>query len=267
MAILRFLNFDWDQVTKFRKLVSKKKVTELESLFKEKFIREMTAHTTEQEARGFWVVINKCGEYMFNKSHAVSYSILGYWSMWLKVKYPDVFVKHYMNETKDDMKRREMLRECVKTGWSYGPGNTVGFRVLPSGDKGGAFKIHGSVLAIKGIGPAKAAAIAEGKIDKSSAKAIQGAIENPAAFSPWAALDDFGNRHRIGSLPEGEISVTARVWEVKDNKCILEDVNGAEKAYFDQAYTSLESGQVYRLAISKFKYAKIDSARKYEPPK
>ena len=261
MAILRFLDFTWDEVTKFRKLVSKKKVTELEGLFKDKFVTNLSKHCGELQARQFWVVVNKCGEYMFNKSHAVSYALLGYWSMWLKVYHRELFVKWYMNMTDSDMKRREMLRECLRSGWThstYRNGGGTGFSVI---DQAGNRCVVGGLLSIKGIGEAKAQHVMSGRIDKASAKAIQGSIENPASFAPWAALDDFQNRHIIGDLPEGEISIVARVWEVKDGKCIIEDINGAEKAYFDQAYVQMESGCVYRLAVSKYKYAHIDSVR------
>lgn len=261
MAILRFLDFGWDEVTKFRKLVSKKKVTELEGLFRDKFVTNLAKHCGESQARQFWVVVNKCGEYMFNKSHAVSYAMLGYWSMWLKVYHHDVFVKHYMDDTADDGKRREMLRECIRAGWKYSTyehGRGSGFTVVT--DQTGS-RLIGGLRSIKGIGQAIASQVASGRIGKAASKAIQGSIENPAAFAPWAALDNFNNRHRIGQLPEGEISITARVWEVKDGKCIIEDIHGAEKAYFDQSYVSMESGKVYHLAVTKYRYVHIDSVR------
>jgi DNA polymerase III subunit alpha len=257
MAILRWLNFSWADVTKFRKLVSRKKVTELRGLFYEKFVAELSKHVPEREAIQFWIVINKCGEYMFNKSHSIAYSMLAYISMWLKVQYPAVFVQAYLNHCDDDEKRRAMVRECVRMDWTvkiYDPEKSND-RFLVT-DK----TILGGLTSIKGIGPAKAGKIRSGKPDRGSLKAIREAEKNPAEFAPWAALDDFGNRYKLGELPEGEYMVKARVWGVDSGKCILEDAIGAEKAYFNAQFVHLIDGVAYTLAITKFKYARIDSA-------
>jgi len=260
MAILRFLNFDWDEVTKFRKLVSKKKTIELRERFFAKFVKELSAHISPKEAIEFWAVINKCGEYMFNKSHAVAYAALAYYCMHLKLYYGPLFVKAYMNGTDSDEKRRAMLRECISRGWSYqiyDPEKSKTSFVVEDN------MVIGSLLAVKGIGAAKAAAIMVGKMDRGSQKAISSATAVPEVFAPWAALDDFGNRYRLGALPEGEYIVKARVWGVKDGHCMMEDKNGAERGYFNPDFVTLEEGGAYSLAITKFKYAKIDSARPF----
>lgn len=258
MAILRFLNFDWDEVTKFRKLVSKKKTLELQSLFFDKFVRELSKHIPPKEAIEFWGVVNKCGEYMFNKSHAVAYAALAYYCMHLKLYYGPLFVKAYMNGTDSDEKRREMLRECLRRGWKYRVYDplipTTSFSVREN-------TVVGSLLAVKGVGMAKAAKIMIGKMDRGTQKALANAEALPSVFAPWAALDDFGNRYRIGDLPEGEYVIKARVWAVKDGHCMMEDKYGAERGYFNPDFVTLEEGGVYALAITKFKYAKIDSAR------
>lgn len=260
MAILHWLEFSWPDITKFRKMVSKKQVNELSRLFHDQFIDscQRIAGITLQEAISFWTVINRCGEYMFNKSHAVAYAQLAYQAMWLKIMYPDQFAKHYLNATDSDSKRREIVREYIREGGKF----CVYDRQNPTGSfevKDGT--IIGSLLAIKGIGPAKLKAIMAGRVDKGVINAIEKARTNPAQYAPWACIEDFGNRYHLGCLPEGEYIIKARAWEVKDGKCILEDANGAEKTYFNPAFVEIEEGRVYRFAITKYKYAKIDSAR------
>lgn len=262
MSILAYLHFGWDEITTFRKLVSKKKVNELAERYHSKFVCKCVeiAGIDEKEAQRFWVIINRCGEYMFNKSHAVAYAMLAYQAMWLKVNWPDQFTKHYLNATKMDSKRRDIVREYIKEGGK--------FSVYDKKNPTGSFEVRdgtiiGSLLAIKGIGPAKMKAILEGKVDRGVVKAIEKARENPAEYAPWACLEGFNNKYTLGCLPEGEYIVTARVWEVKDGHCIMEDINGSEKAYFNPAFVEVQEGRIYRLAVSKYKYAKIDSARPY----
>lgn len=257
MAILRFLQFSWEDVTKFRKMVSRKKVTEMERLYHRQFVEALTKHCDRAQAELFWQTVLRTGSYSFNKSHAVAYAMLAYISMYLKVYYPAQFVKHYLNTVNDDAKRRAILREYLKGGWDVqigGPKAEIGFTTH-------AKTVMGGLAALKGIGPAKAAKYLSGKTDRAIEKALEGAKRNPAVYAPWFALDDFSNKYSLGSLPEGALMVVARVWEIKDGKCIIEDKNGAEKAYFDPKYVKLKEGEVYTLAITKYKYVRIDSAR------
>jgi DNA polymerase-3 subunit alpha len=42
----------------------------------------------EKEANKVWDKLNAFSSYGFNRSHAAAYSLMGYWSQWLKVNYP-----------------------------------------------------------------------------------------------------------------------------------------------------------------------------------
>lgn len=258
MAILRFLEFSWDDVTKFRKLVSRKKAVEMEKLYHAQFVVALSKHTNKGEAELFWQTVLKTGSYSFNKSHAVSYAMLAYVSMYLKVKYPNQFAKHYLNFSDDDGKRRAIIREYVKEGYEikvYDPQKSCERFVIDGKS------IVGGLLSLKGIGPAKAEKAIQGFPDKSVKAAISGALASPEIYAPWACLDDYSNKYPLGDLPEGEYIIRARVWGVKDSCCMIEDKNGVEKAYFNPNFVKLKEGKSYRLAISKYKYAKIDSAR------
>ncbi len=219
------------------------------------FVGEKDTYDIEMESETHNFIANG---FVSHNSHAVAYAMLAYQAMWLKVNYPDVFAREYLNSTKSDVKRRALLREHLVDGGKiiiFDESNPTGNFQVKNGT------ITGSLLAIKGIGPAKLKNIMAGKMDKAVVKAIEGAKTNPAVYAPWACLDDFGNRYKIGSFPEGQFMVTARVWEVKDNACIIEDINGAEKVYFEPKYVSVSDGKVYKLAITKFNSSHIDSAR------
>ena len=184
--------------------------------------------------------------------------MLGYWCMWLKMKHPGHFAAAYMNNAGTESKQRELLREFIAHGWNfnvYDPQRSKkGFSTVDQ-------TIIGGLLSIKGIGEAKAQRILDGRGDKGALKAIAAAETNPGRYAPWACLDDFGNRYVLGRLPEGEFMLKGRIWEIKDGSCMVEDKLGSEKAYFNPVFVKIKEGEIYNLAVTKFKYLKIDSAR------
>lgn len=71
-----------------RKYIKKKKFKELNALGDE-FIRGAIENgCPEDEARVIWDKMNAFSAYSFNKSHAVAYTLMSYWSQWFKVNYP-----------------------------------------------------------------------------------------------------------------------------------------------------------------------------------
>lgn len=71
-----------------RKYIKKKKFKELNALGDE-FIRGAVANgCPEKEAKIIWDKMNAFSAYSFNKSHAVAYTLMSYWSQWFKVNYP-----------------------------------------------------------------------------------------------------------------------------------------------------------------------------------
>lgn len=255
MRILKWLDFDDRQVTHFRKMVSKKKLNVLESDYHDLFVQRCEKRGVIR-AEHFWSVIQRTGAYAFNKSHAIAYAHLSYLTMWMKLCHREAFAKAYLNRTEDNEKRRAFLRE----GWTvklYDPEN-ISDRFNVKGNT-----VTGGLTSIKGVGIALLAKH-RSKPHKFVMNAIERARAMPHEYAPWSCLEDFGNRFKIGSLPRGEYMVTARVWDVKDGMCVMEDKNGAEKAYYDPRFVKIEKGKAYRFAVTKFRYAKIDSARMIE---
>lgn len=71
-----------------RKYIKKKKFKELNALGDE-FIRGAIKNgCPPAEAKSIWDKMNAFSAYSFNKSHAVAYTLMSYWSQWFKVNYP-----------------------------------------------------------------------------------------------------------------------------------------------------------------------------------
>jgi DNA polymerase III subunit alpha len=87
---VKLSGFTWAEADKLRKIIGKKRdATEFEQ-FKDKFVNNSII--PKPEARQMWKEFEMSALYMFNKSHAVAYSMLSYQTMWLKVNYPSEYL-------------------------------------------------------------------------------------------------------------------------------------------------------------------------------
>ena len=95
----------WSEADKIRKVIGKKRdATELDE-FKDKFINGASKHISEKKAQSLWHDFEAHAGYSFNRSHAVSYSMLTYYTAWLKTYYPLEFMFSVLkNENDKDAK-------------------------------------------------------------------------------------------------------------------------------------------------------------------
>lgn len=86
-----------------RKAMGKKKFSELEK-FAEQFISNYVEKfgVTSEYAKEVWDAIGKSATYLFNRSHAVAYTLTGYICQWLKVHYPLEYWTVAFNNAKDE---------------------------------------------------------------------------------------------------------------------------------------------------------------------
>ena len=82
--------FTWAEADKLRKIIGKKRDAADFDQYRDKFIQN--AIITPKAAQKMWSEFELAALYMFNKSHAVAYSMLSYQTMWLKVNYPIEFI-------------------------------------------------------------------------------------------------------------------------------------------------------------------------------
>ena len=101
---------------KVRKIIGKKKNAKEFDVYKEQFITGASAFITPNQARDLWHDFEAHAGYSFNKSHAVAYSTLSYWTAWLKYYYPLEFMFALLKNEKDKDGRTEYLIEAKRMG-------------------------------------------------------------------------------------------------------------------------------------------------------
>jgi DNA polymerase-3 subunit alpha len=106
------------EADKVRKIIGKKKDAKEFDQFKEKFVEGASRYITPHAALDLWHDFEAHAGYSFNKSHAVAYSTLSYWTAWLKYHYPLEFMYSLLKNEKDKDARTEYLIEAKRMGIS-----------------------------------------------------------------------------------------------------------------------------------------------------
>jgi DNA polymerase-3 subunit alpha len=106
------------EADKVRKIIGKKKDAKEFDQFKEKFVEGASKFVSPNIARDLWHDFEAHAGYSFNKSHAVAYSTLSYWTAWLKYYYPLEFMYSVLKNEKDKDARTEYLIEAKRMGIS-----------------------------------------------------------------------------------------------------------------------------------------------------
>jgi len=177
--------FPWTHASKIRKIISSKQgESAFNAMWDDFLVGAMQVDgMTEPVAREIWKRMATAGTYAFNIAHCVSYSMLGFWAMWLKVHHPLEFYAAQLHKTKDvnkqvllmrDMKDKRFKRNYQvlppkagesKHTWAPTPeGVRAGFLQIPGvGDKTAALigeferevgiREWKDMLSIKGVGP------------------------------------------------------------------------------------------------------------------
>jgi DNA polymerase III alpha subunit len=152
-------SMSWPDVSALRTAASKSLGDEFFSKYKDKFIQgatEVNGYSIE-DANSMWSDIQHSGSWIFNKSHAVSYALISYWTAWAKAHYPLEFAAANLNNAKDDESALKLLRDMVENDGveyeAFDPDVSVEGWSIHDG------KLIGGLTSIKGIGEKKAADI------------------------------------------------------------------------------------------------------------
>lgn len=97
-----------------RKYIKKKKHKELAALGDDFIKGAMNNGCPEDEAKKIWDKMNAFSAYSFNKSHAVAYTLMSYWSQWFKVNYPLEFWTTSLQEATNESVIPYRLAEMKK---------------------------------------------------------------------------------------------------------------------------------------------------------
>src|SRR5947209_2716698 len=197
--------FSWGKANKFRKVLSKKIMHEVQS-YKEDFVKGCIKNGVKKEdAETLFTLIEPFGGYGFNKAHAASYAVVAFYTAYLKGNYTAEFMAATMTtEAADAKKIANAIAECKRMGVEvHGPDvskSDKGFTVEEGGVRFG-------LLAIKGIGEGPISEIVRARTEGGSFKSLadfctrvdpkfvgKGAIET---LIKVGAMDSLGKRHHL----------------------------------------------------------------------
>ena len=106
----------WADADKVRKIIGKKKDAKEFDVYKDQFITGASNHITPEDAQKLWHDFEAHAGYSFNRSHAIAYSMLSYYTAWLKCYYPLEFMFAILKNEKDKDARTDYLLEAKRLG-------------------------------------------------------------------------------------------------------------------------------------------------------
>ena len=115
-ACVHLGGMSWSEADKVRKIIGKKKDAKEFDQFKDKFIAGASKHISKKQAETLWHTFEAHAGYSFNRSHAVAYSMLSYYTAWLKSYYPLEFMFSILKNENDKDARTEYLIESKRLG-------------------------------------------------------------------------------------------------------------------------------------------------------
>ena len=115
-ACVHLGGMSWSDADKVRKIIGKKKDAREFDIFRDRFVTGAQSYISKEDAEHLWHDFEAHAGYSFNRSHAVAYSMLGYWTAWLKHYYPLEFVFALLKNEGDKDARTEYLLEAKRLG-------------------------------------------------------------------------------------------------------------------------------------------------------
>ena len=114
-----------------------------------KAIKVLNDGMTERSADNMWETVAGFAGYAFNRSHSIEYSVISYWTMWLKVRYPAEFFAAAMTVVDDDNKLTALVMDARRLGIDVLPPdiNKSSGRIEIEGEK----TLYAPFQAVKGI--------------------------------------------------------------------------------------------------------------------
>ena len=104
----------WADTSDLRRAASKSMGDEFFGKYKDKFVTGAIDNGyTPEVADILWNDISSSGSWSFNKSHAVSYGMVSYWTAWAKANHPLEFAVASLNNARDSDHARKLLRDIT----------------------------------------------------------------------------------------------------------------------------------------------------------
>ena len=109
----KMASFDLKEADNLRKAIGKKNASLMKEM-REKFIEGcLNNNISKDKSEEVFDIIEKSNRYSFNKSHAVAYALMCYWSAFLKYYYPEKFFKHWLRNADEkidpDVEKKQLI--------------------------------------------------------------------------------------------------------------------------------------------------------------
>jgi uracil-DNA glycosylase family 4 len=178
MYILHMAGIPWKTVDYVRKIISKSQGIEQMLKFREMYVKGCLEKglLSEEEANKVFDIIAHFGSYGFNKSHCVAYSMLTYYTAWLKRYYPkEYFCAYLMHRGEEELVLRELKRLGISVKFPHVNVSDVSWSMKNK-------EIVCGLSAIKGLG------------EKISSKIV----EERKRRGEYTSIEDFVRRTGVG---------------------------------------------------------------------
>jgi DNA polymerase III subunit alpha len=112
----------WKTCDTVRKVISKSQGDAQFASFKQQFMDgcEERGTLSNEDAATLWDGLSSFGSYSFNKAHAVEYSLITYWDMYMKTHYPKEFMAASLTSCGDE-KKQSLIEETRRLGIDVAP--------------------------------------------------------------------------------------------------------------------------------------------------
>lgn len=230
MAIAMLLaGYDETEADGIRKVLGKKQVELVERTGREFVSRSMERGVDEKVVVDLWEQLTEFAKYAFNKSHALAYAILAYWTGWLKVHYPAYYLCSLLS-TVDSNRFGEFISEARRLGLDVkGPDvNESGVQFTPAGTT-----IRYGLASVMGVGDDTAEHIvanqpytsvedfrerAMSKTDKGKSPVNLGHLKALSAVGAFDTL--FPNRRALDKILSDESDGTSKRCIFRDDEAV-----------------------------------------------
>ena len=151
MLARELAGISWANSDRIRKVIGKSKGAAELGKFRNLFVEGCKAQNTlpEETATKLWQELETFGGYAFTKAHAVGYSVLAYWAVWMKVHYPAEFYCAALTYGSEGW-RDQLLKEATLEGFEIMLPK-VGVSKAESWEEGNK-KLYAPFIIIKGVG-------------------------------------------------------------------------------------------------------------------
>lgn len=142
LAMTELAGMPMTQADRVRKIIGKKEDVAKFEPYRIEFVEGAAPKIGKDKAEQLWHDFEAHAGYSFNKSHAVVYSLLTYWTAWFKVNYPTEFMYAILKNEKDSTEAKDKITEYLIEA------KRLGIKILlPHVNKSGReFKIEGDAI-------------------------------------------------------------------------------------------------------------------------